>query len=150
MKAYIVFPILSVLSVFVLTILTYWKTEYRKYWFYKQVDSKEEATYIFIEGKQDNKEIKPLLPQTIDGELHPSFTYRFIKFKFDPTENKFRPVRFDIQKSHVDILSNYSDGLVDSETPKLLELYGECRLDIPQKSIPALLIDEVLNPFYIF
>ena len=50
-KAFIVFPILSVLSVFVLTILTYWKTEYRKYWFYKQVDSKEEAKYIFIEGK---------------------------------------------------------------------------------------------------
>ena len=29
-------------------------------------------------------------------------------------------------------------------------LYGPCQLQIPKKSIPTLLISEVLNPFYIF
>ena len=28
--------------------------------------------------------------------------------------------------------------------------YGHCNIDVPVKSIPRLLIDEVLNPFYIF
>ena len=29
-------------------------------------------------------------------------------------------------------------------------IYGPCQLEVPRKSIPALLVDEVLNPFYIF
>lgn len=29
-------------------------------------------------------------------------------------------------------------------------LYGPCAIDVPKKSIIALLFDEVLNPFYIF
>lgn len=28
--------------------------------------------------------------------------------------------------------------------------YGDCQIVVPRKSIPRLLIDEVLNPFYLF
>lgn len=28
--------------------------------------------------------------------------------------------------------------------------YGKCSIEVPVKSIPALLIQEVLNPFYLF
>lgn len=31
-----------------------------------------------------------------------------------------------------------------------LQLYGPCNIEVPIKSIPLLLVDEVLNPFYLF
>lgn len=84
------------------------------------------------------------------GEAADSFSYRFIKFKFNVIENKFKPVMFDILKTQEQILNELSIGLNKSDIPKLQEVYGPCQLEVPRKSIPKLLIDEVLNPFYIF
>lgn len=32
----------------------------------------------------------------------------------------------------------------------MLRRFGTCTIEVPRKSLPRLLIDEVLNPFYIF
>ena len=109
-RAYLLFPILSVLSLFVLPILTYWKTDLRKYWFYKQVSKREEATHICIEGIQGNSEIQPMVAME-KGQPVDSFSYRFIKFKFNPIENKFKPIMYDIKKTHDYILGELSMGL---------------------------------------
>jgi magnesium-transporting ATPase (P-type) len=41
-------------------------------------------------------------------------------------------------------------GVKEDQLPELVERYGPCQLIVPRKSIPALLVDEVLNPFYLF
>ena len=57
---------------------------------------------------------------------------------------------FNIKYSHSQIHEKYSQGIDESDWTKLARRYGECQLVIPRKSIPRLLIDEVLNPFYLF
>lgn len=49
------------------------------------------------------------------------------------------------------IHSKYSGG-VQNETEYRMQLikYGKCNIEVPIKSVPRLLIEEVLNPFYLF
>ena len=57
---------------------------------------------------------------------------------------------FDIKLSHSEILARHGEGIEEEDWASLAKRYGECQLTIPRKSIPRLLVDEVLNPFYIF
>jgi len=47
--------------------------------------------------------------------------------------------------------SKYSGG-VSTEADYKMQLikYGKCNIEVPIKSVPRLLIEEVLNPFYLF
>ena len=63
----------------------------------------------------------------------------------------FIPIRYDISKPYQDIHSQFSKGIKsDAEYNLQLIKYGKSVIDVPVKSIPLLLITEVLNPFYIF
>jgi carbamoylphosphate synthase large subunit len=48
------------------------------------------------------------------------------------------------------ILEKYSQGIKDDEVKALRQKFGECVIEVPMKSIPSMLVDEVLNPFYLF
>jgi len=43
-----------------------------------------------------------------------------------------------------------TSGLTNEEVLSNRKTYGECQINVPRKSIPRLMVDEVLNPFYIF
>lgn len=63
----------------------------------------------------------------------------------------FRPIIFDCKQPYNDIHRLYSEGFknpIDYQF-ELLK-YGKCQIDVPMKSLPRLLIEEVLNPFYVF
>jgi cation-transporting P-type ATPase 13A2 len=47
-------------------------------------------------------------------------------------------------------LLELGNGINENQISELFERYGPCQLIVPRKSIPALLVDEVLNPFYLF
>lgn len=47
-KSYIIVPIVSLLSVFVIPLLIYWYPDYEKYWLYSEVSSISRATHLFI------------------------------------------------------------------------------------------------------
>ena len=66
--------------------------------------------------------------------------------------NSFIPVLFEVNgKSLYTIQVEYSHGIINqAEYRKALIQFGKCQIHVPIKSIPRLLIDEVLNPFYIF
>jgi|LauGreDrversion4_2_1035121.scaffolds.fasta_scaffold1505911_2 cation-transporting ATPase 13A2 len=50
-----------------------------------------------------------------------------------------------------DIYTRYAKGMnTPSEYQLSLLKYGHCNIEVPVKGIPELLIQEVLNPFYIF
>ena len=55
-----------------------------------------------------------------------------------------------MRSTHANILTRHSEGLNEEESSRLRHKYGPCELQIPRKGIMRLLIDEVLNPFYIF
>jgi hypothetical protein len=54
------------------------------------------------------------------------FAYRFIKFKFETSENKFKPIIYDIKKNQSEIITNLSLGVDEADVPKLKDLYGLC------------------------
>jgi cation-transporting P-type ATPase 13A2 len=50
-----------------------------------------------------------------------------------------------------DIYTLYSKGMNNPSNYRLnLIKYGPCNIDVPVKTIPELLINEILNPFYLF
>lgn len=51
--SYVVFPVLSVFSVFILPLVLFWYTRLRVYFFYKKVVF-QKADYIFVEGIDGN------------------------------------------------------------------------------------------------
>mmetsp|Transcript_12683 Transcript_12683/g.21348 ORF Transcript_12683/g.21348 Transcript_12683/m.21348 type:complete len:470 (+) Transcript_12683:712-2121(+) len=78
------------------------------------------------------------------------YTYRFIQFEFDFHEQQFKPVYFDATASQKELIEHYSRGICQSNLIKLQARYGPCQLNVPRKSFPRLMVDEVLNPFYLF
>jgi len=63
----------------------------------------------------------------------------------------FLPIIFDCGLKYQALHSKYSGGIqTDAEYRMQLIKYGKCNIEVPIKSIPRLLIDEVLNPFYLF
>ena len=71
--AFLVVPLLSILTVFVLPLRMYWNTTLRaKYW-YDRVDRLTDATNVLVTGKLGNVEISRLVNLTIKvKELDPS------------------------------------------------------------------------------
>jgi magnesium-transporting ATPase (P-type) len=148
---FVIFPLLSVLTLFILPIVVYWRKSMQIKLFYKSTYRKH-ATHILVEGSSGNLEIIELKLEklnVIDREAV-TFTYRFIKYQYDSVDQRFKAVVFNALQKQEDLLQIYGGGLDDDQVNILKEKYGPCQLIVPRKSIPKLLVDEVLNPFYIF
>ena len=59
-KAYLLVPILSLLTVFVLPVMLYWKAHLRAKYLYWSVTSEGVATHLLVCGRDGNVEIVPL------------------------------------------------------------------------------------------
>ena len=98
LMCYVVVPLLSVASAFILAICMYWLTGLKKKMLYKEVETVEEATHVMVSGVEGNNEIIPL-----KKEKHVVFTYRFIKFEY--LENSiFKAVTFEVNKYQSELL----------------------------------------------
>lgn len=67
----------------------------------------------------------------------------------------FVPIVFDTMIKFNEFHQKYSEGVSETTSSDLnynLQYikYGICDIKIPRKSWPELLINEILNPFYIF
>ena len=65
------------------------------------------------------------------------FTFRFIRYYFDHTNNKFVPVVFNCELPYREIQNKFGKGLQNEVDYKIeLMKYGRCNIEIPIKSIP--------------
>jgi hypothetical protein len=79
---YVIVPLLSICTAFILPIFIYWKKTLQLKLFYKKETNKYIATHLLVEGSQGNIETQKLGLETlnvIDSEAI-IFTYRFIKY----------------------------------------------------------------------
>ncbi|CCE78473.1 Piso0_001096 [Millerozyma farinosa CBS 7064] len=78
-----------------------------------------------------------------------SFTYRYLKFFYSPVEDIFKTNGnwYDI---HWLNLKNTKDGISETTHKSRSQIFGKNDIIIDEKSVPQLLVDEVLHPFYIF
>lgn len=56
----------------------------------------------------------------------------------------------DVRMLASSIRANFEAGLTSVKADRTFKLYGSGTLSIPNKTIPQLLVQEVLNPFYLF
>ena len=77
-----------------------------------------------------------------------SLDYRYIRFVYDPLKDKFLLNNF--QDPPWTKLRSMKAGLDGDERQNREQVFGKNLIDIQQKSIPKLLVDEVLHPFYVF
>lgn len=75
--------------------------------------------------------------------------YRYIRFCFHPIKDKFVPGNVWKDPSWTGVAS-VRVGLDSEEQESRERIFGQNVIDIEQKSIGQLLVDEALHPFYIF
>jgi len=153
--AYVVFPLLSLCTAFVFALFMKWYFNLRTGFFYKKCEGLNQgATHVLIEGQSGNKEVRPLKEPASDDHdksvRKSCFEYRFIQFEFLELENYFKPIVFEVTGTHESVFDKFSQGICQSDANQLRSRFGACELEVPRKSMLVLLIDEVLNPFYIF
>ena len=81
------------------------------------------------------------------------FTYRFINFEWKPEKNAFQPIRFDCALTYEELRSKFMapERLASNEVRSMQRLkFGNCEVEVPHKNCCSILIQEVLNPFYLF
>lgn len=90
-----------------------------------------------------SKERDPIIP------VVRSFCYRYIKFFYNPVEDIYRSNTnwYDLHWLNV---KNTKDGVSQSLQEQRLELFDKNSIEVEEKSIMQLLVDEVLHPFYVF
>jgi hypothetical protein len=64
--------------------------------------------------------------------------------------HRFEPIVFQVRDSHQQIIKQFATGLDTPQVKSARQRYGDCQIVVPRKSLPGLLVDEVLNPFYLF
>lgn len=79
------------------------------------------------------------------------FNFRFTKYYYEKSECCFLPVEFDYYKTFEEIHKNNSHGISEGcEYNQTVEKYGKCNIQVPEKGVFQLLIEEILSPFYVF
>lgn len=91
----------------------------------------------------DQKQTDPVIPY-----MH-SFTYRYIKFFYNPVEDMFKNNSnwYDIRWLNI---KNTKEGISQSTQEQRINIFDENSISIEEKTIVQLLMDEVLHPFYVF
>ena len=81
------------------------------------------------------------------------FTYRFINFEWKPVMNEFVPIRFNCALPYDELRQTYTNpARIGNQAIRDLQRmkFGYCEVDVPKKSVCSILINEVLNPFFLF
>lgn len=91
----------------------------------------------------DVKESNPTIPFIL------SFDYRYINFFYNPVEDIFRTnsTWYDLHWLNV---KNLRDGTSQTLQEQRATIFGHNNINIEEKTIAQLLMDEVLHPFYVF
>ncbi|KAM3142599.1 hypothetical protein pb186bvf_005258 [Paramecium bursaria] len=108
----------------------------------------EQARYVYLKKQKNNIEIAdPVLVEIniidIDNvKSARTFKYEFLDFYIDPLNFKMYSIKCSF--------SNKTCNQLVTERQEIPKIYGPNIMDIPVKSIPGLLLDEILTPFNIF
>lgn len=75
--------------------------------------------------------------------------YRYTRYALDPRTGLFHMVKEWRDPSWMNA-ADVQNGLVNSVSEQRDMLFGKNEIDIEGKPIPALLVDEIIHPFYVF
>eukprot|EP00762_Andalucia_godoyi_P007791 ANDGO_01770.mRNA.1 putative cation-transporting ATPase C1672.11c len=159
------FYLLAVLTCGISLLFARWIPSFSVSGRFRRCDSVSAAQAMFVTGKDASRTIVPIQYGDLRERLtlrayneHPDarmfIKYRETVFFWDKTIGAFVQVVSDInyafEKMHEVFGSSSVLGLTEQKVEIRKSTFGLNSVDVPLKSIPALLIDEVLHPFYVF
>ncbi|KAJ5070977.1 cation-transporting atpase [Anaeramoeba ignava] len=150
------FVILAILTVGLSLLFFHWfpklklKSTHRKVLHINHADRflilRDDKTFNIV--KKDHVQ---LIDQKGNNYQRVSFQYRFINYLQDTTTQTFQRVEFEMNKNFREILSTMSNGINDkNEIKNRKNLFGQNLINVPVKSYIGLLLDEILNPLFVF
>ena len=78
------------------------------------------------------------------------FEYKLFDYIFSSLNDNFEALDYQIKEKHRKIIEEYSIGINPNEVSLMRSLFGICDVDIKVKSIGAILLEELTDPFYLF
>lgn len=163
-KRIVVVPLLSICTALIFLLFLKHYVSFKTMFLYSKCTLRH-ATHLMVKGSDNTIKIvelknrNPELVQT--GSLDMSnytercplltFTYRYIKFQFDPFKRQFSPMVFNTNLNFNQFKDQFGRGLECEEDHSIKYIkYGPNLINVPLRGVMEIFISEVLNPFYIF
>jgi cation-transporting ATPase 13A3/4/5 len=127
-------------------LFSWWFVELQIWLLYSKVKPRE-ANYLLVKTAHAEDLLQLTTMETPYGPLM-VFYHRFMPFYQD--HDHFEPLFFDVRISYSALIDRFSRGTVPQEVEERRRLYGKCEIIVPVKSIPRLLVEEILHPFFVF
>lgn len=125
------------------------------------------CSHVFVLGDDGKVELIGVEVKTVPpcafgpGALHPlyaykvsftqTFQFRFERYYLHPDRLQWLPIRFPCLISHRDIHNEFAKGIRSPEVVQArMEVYGRSVIDVPVPPVGSILVNEVLNPFFMF
>ena len=163
------FIFLNFCTAFIISLCVIWFPKLRLYFFYKTVNIKS-ARFVAVTGTDGDLYYinlkKPTLP---DLEKKNSFLYRhytfnipknekfvifftfkLFKYVYDPLEKAFLCIKDQIDATNEQIIQECSQGLTPIEYEHQKLIFDKCDYNIKIKSFFKLILEEIVDPFYLF
>lgn len=137
----VIFAILTVLTGGFLALFSWWFLRLRVFLLYIAVEPTK-ATRLVIKTAYNEEEVP--IEFTEAGQQR--FYFRYMPFYIQ--DGEVIPFYFDTGLSYHDLSS--LPALTRSQVKDYQARYGPCQIIVPIKSIPLLLIQEILHPFFVF
>ncbi|EFA74589.1 P-type ATPase [Heterostelium album PN500] len=145
----ILFWILTILTGGLLLLFFHWFTLYELN-FRRRKTSLENANYILVYGIDMRFEICQVKEFKSELKLDKVITFRHSRFFYNHESDSFIRPRIKSKYNSSNLYQFIEHGLTNDKYQSLLHKFGYNVIEFPIKSIPRLLLEEVLHPFFIF
>ena len=75
--------------------------------------------------------------------------FRYITYLFNNDTKKFEPIAYDFKDTY-DNLHGRAYGVREDDLEELVQTYGKCTMEIILKPWYKILVEEIINGYYIF
>ncbi|EGV66420.1 hypothetical protein PSN45_002982 [Yamadazyma tenuis] len=106
------------------------------------------SSFLNISDDKDDGEVNHQISDPIIGHMH-TFKYRYLKFFYNPVEDIFKTNNNWFDQSWTNS-NKIADGVPQSLFEERAMIFEENSIEIDDKPILSLLLEEVLHPFYVF
>ncbi|GAM26091.1 hypothetical protein SAMD00019534_092660 [Acytostelium subglobosum LB1] len=109
-----------------------------------------EATVVLVYGNDKRFEICNVTSVSRGGGVDKLIIFRFTRFFYDVDQDAYIQPKIRTMYNIEDLYNMIDNGINNDMFQTQTYLFGNNFIDIPLRSIPRLLMEEVLHPFFIF
>ena len=158
-NSFIVWPI-NILTLFLIQLFFIWWPSVEIFFNYTKVDNPEDATHFLVFGKEEAQIIKNVKISVglnskfksnyEDRQLLHTFQYKLFIYFYNTASSEFKALEFELETTIKQIKDNLYQGLQEEERNNIINILGNCLIEIKIKNILKMILFEFSDPFYLF